>query len=68
MAKIPLVDLHAQYASIKPEVDAAIRAVVESAAFVGGPAVRDFESAFAAFCECTQVVSCGNGPDAIYVV
>lgn len=68
MRKLPLVDLHAQYASIKAEVDAAMRAVVESAAFVGGPAVREFETAFAAFCECTQVVSCANGTDAIYVV
>ena len=41
MPKLPLVDLHAQYASIKPEVDAAMQAVVDSAAFVGGPAVRE---------------------------
>jgi dTDP-4-amino-4,6-dideoxygalactose transaminase len=68
MRKLPLVDLHAQYRSIKAEVDAAIRAVVDSAAFVGGPAVREFETAFAAFCECGHVVSCANGTDAIYVV
>jgi len=68
MRKLPLVDLHAQYASIKAEVDAAMRAVVETAAFVGGPAVREFETAFAAYCECKRVVSCGNGTDAIYVV
>jgi dTDP-4-amino-4,6-dideoxygalactose transaminase len=68
MRKLPLVDLHAQYASIKEEVDAAMRAVVETCAFVGGPAVRDFETAFAAFCECPHVVSCANGTDAIYVV
>jgi dTDP-4-amino-4,6-dideoxygalactose transaminase len=68
MRKLPLVDLQAQYASIKTEVDAAMMSVVESAAFVGGPAVREFEAAFAAFCECTQVVSCANGTDAIHVV
>lgn len=67
MPKLPLVDLHAQYASIKADVDAAIRSVVESAAFVGGPAVREFETAFATFCECTSVVSCANGTDAIFV-
>lgn len=67
MRKLPLVDLHAQYASIKSEVDAAIASVVESAAFVGGPAVRELESAFATFCEVPHVVSCGNGTDAIYV-
>ena len=42
MSKIPLVDLKAQYASIKPEVDAAMRTVIETTAFVSGPAVRDF--------------------------
>jgi dTDP-4-amino-4,6-dideoxygalactose transaminase len=67
MKKLPLVDLQAQYASIKGEVDAAIRAVVDSAYFVGGPAVKEFEAAFAAFCECSHVVSCGNGTDAIFV-
>jgi dTDP-4-amino-4,6-dideoxygalactose transaminase len=67
MRKLPLVDLHAQYASIKADVDAAMRTVVDSAAFVGGPAVREFEHAFASFCECAQVVSCANGTDAIYV-
>lgn len=68
MAKIPLVDLQAQYASIKTDVDAAIRSVVESCAFVGGPAVKQFESAFATFLGANQVVSCANGTDAIYVV
>ena len=68
MNKLPLVDLQAQYRSIKPDIDAALRAVVESAAFVGGPAVADFEAAFAAYCECPHVVSCGNGTDAIHIV
>jgi dTDP-4-amino-4,6-dideoxygalactose transaminase len=68
MTKIPLVDLRAQYDSIKPEIDAAIRGVIDTTAFVGGPAVRDFESAFAAFCEVPHAVSCANGTDAIHVV
>lgn len=68
MAKLPLVDLHAQYASIKEDVDAAMRAVVESAAFVGGPAVRELEAAFAAYCGCDQVATCANGTDAIQII
>ncbi len=68
MRKLPLVDLHAQYASIKSDIGRAIATVLDSAAFVGGSAVREFESKFAAFCECSQVVSCGNGTDAIYIV
>ncbi len=68
MTSIPLVDLRAQYASIKPEIDAAIAAVVDSAAFVMGPAVCEFETAFARFLECPHAVSCANGTDAIQVV
>src|SRR5687767_3249389 len=68
MAKLPLVDLQAQYASIKAEVDPAIQSVIDSCAFVGGPAVREFEAAFAKFCECDLVASCANGTDAIEVV
>jgi dTDP-4-amino-4,6-dideoxygalactose transaminase len=68
MRKLPLVDLQAQYASIKSEIDAAIASVVASTAFVGGPAVRSFETAFAAYCEAARVVSCGNGTDAIALV
>jgi dTDP-3-amino-3,4,6-trideoxy-alpha-D-glucose transaminase len=45
-----------------------MREVVQSAAFVGGPAVKEFETAFRAFCESKQVVTCGNGTDAIYIV
>jgi dTDP-4-amino-4,6-dideoxygalactose transaminase len=67
MTKIPLVDLKGQYASIKTEVDAAIRGVIETTSFVGGPLVRSFEVAFATFCQTKHVVSCANGTDAIYI-
>jgi dTDP-4-amino-4,6-dideoxygalactose transaminase len=68
MTHIPLVDLRGQYATIQPAIDAAMRGVVEAAAFVGGPAVQEFEAAFATFCEVPHVVSCGNGTDAIHIV
>ncbi|UCE86760.1 MAG: DegT/DnrJ/EryC1/StrS family aminotransferase [Deltaproteobacteria bacterium] len=63
--QIPLVDLKAQYASIKDEIDAAIRAAVERAAFIGGPFVQRFEDAFARYCERPHAVGCGNGTDAL---
>jgi dTDP-4-amino-4,6-dideoxygalactose transaminase len=68
MTHIPLVDLRGQYATIQPDIDAAMRSVVDAAAFVGGPAVHDFETAFAAFCDVPHVASCGNGTDAIHIV
>ena len=46
---IPLIDLKAQYRNLKPEIDAAIREIIENTAFIGGPAVAEFEREFAAF-------------------
>lgn len=68
MAKIPLVDLKAQYESIKTDVDAAIQQVIATTAFVGGPAVKDFETKFTSFCDGARAVSCGNGTDALHIV
>jgi dTDP-4-amino-4,6-dideoxygalactose transaminase len=64
---IPLVDLKAQYATIKPEVDAAIQAVVDSAAFINGPQVRAFEEAFAAFCGARHAVGVQSGTAALHL-
>jgi dTDP-4-amino-4,6-dideoxygalactose transaminase len=66
--RVPLVDLHAQYASIKDEIDAAIGRTIDSAAFILGPEVEAFESEFAAFCEAGHCVACGNGTDALELV
>ncbi len=67
MAKIPLVDLKAQYASIKPEIDAAIQRVVENTAFIGGKEVSDFEAAFAAFQQTKRAVGVASGTGAIFL-
>lgn len=63
--KIPYLDLRAQYLSIKPEIDAAIAEVLDSSAFVLGPAVSRFESAFATYCHSTQCVGVNNGTNAL---
>ena len=47
---IPFVDLKAQYASIKDEVNAAIQGVLDSCQFTLGPEVAKFEEEFAAYC------------------
>jgi dTDP-4-amino-4,6-dideoxygalactose transaminase len=64
---IPFVDLKAQYQSIKPEVDAAIAAVLEETAFVGGPHVKAFEEAFAKYCGVGHCVGLANGTDALFI-
>jgi dTDP-4-amino-4,6-dideoxygalactose transaminase len=64
---VPFVDLKAQYASIKEEVDAAIAAVIRDTAFVGGPFVKAFERAFAAYCGIGHCVGQANGTEALFV-
>jgi dTDP-4-amino-4,6-dideoxygalactose transaminase len=66
-AQIPFVDLKAQYQSIKPEIDAAIAAVISETAFVGGPHVKSFEEAFAVYCGVGHCVGVANGTDALFV-
>jgi dTDP-4-amino-4,6-dideoxygalactose transaminase len=64
---IPFVDLKAQYESIKPEIDAAISAVIADTAFIGGPFVRAFEDAFAQYCQVGHCVGVANGTDALSI-
>jgi len=65
--KIPFVDLHAQYASIKADIDAAMQRVVDRTAFIGGEDLKKFEAEFAVFCTAKVCVGCGNGTDALYL-
>ena len=65
--KIPFVDLHAQYLSIKPEIDAAIAEVIAKSAFIRGPHVEAFEQAGRKLLGVKHCVSCANGTDALYI-
>src|SRR5467141_356014 len=65
--KIPFVDLHAQYLTIKQEIDAAIAEVIAQSAFIRGPHVDAFEEAWARALGVKRCVSCANGTDAIYI-
>ena len=64
---IPFVDLRAQYASLKPEIDSAIARVLESGQFALGPAVASFERDFAAYCGTTEAVAVNTGTSALHV-
>jgi len=65
---ISLVDLKAQYRTIKMEVDAAIQDVLDRTAFVNGPEGRAFESEFAAYAGAAHCVGCNSGTDALFLV
>ena len=62
---IELVDLHAQYLSIKDEIDSAIESVISSSAFVGSKTVERFERAFAEYTGARYCVAVANGTDAL---
>lgn len=63
--KIQMVDLKSQYMRIKPEVDAAIQEVIDSAAFINGPAVREFAQNLSNYMGGCHVITCANGTDAL---
>jgi dTDP-4-amino-4,6-dideoxygalactose transaminase len=62
---VPLVDLNAQYASIRPEIDAAIQSVIARSAFIMGSDVRDFEARFAEYCTASFAVGVASGTAAL---
>jgi dTDP-4-amino-4,6-dideoxygalactose transaminase len=62
---IPLVDLKAQYATIKPEVDAAIQRVLDHTGFILGAEVAAFEDAFARSLDVGGVVGVASGTAAL---
>ena len=64
---VPLLDLKAQYASIKADVDAAIAEVLESQHFILGPKVEECEKAIARYCGAAHAVGVSSGSDALLV-
>ena len=62
---IPLIDLTAQYHSIKDEIDAAVHTTLESGHFILGPAVSKFEESVAAYLGVEHAVGLASGTDAL---
>lgn len=65
---VPFLDLKAQYATIKKEIDPAIQQVIDTCAFALGPAVERFEKAFAEYCGAQHAIGVGNGTSAIELI
>lgn len=64
---IKLVDLNAQYRSIRKEIDAAIASVISDSAFIGGKYAAAFEEQFASYVGAPHCIGCGNGTDALEI-
>jgi len=64
---IPLVDLTAQYESIKEDIDAAVHRVLRQGQFILGPDVQAFEEEIAAYCGTRFAVGVASGTDALHL-
>jgi dTDP-4-amino-4,6-dideoxygalactose transaminase len=62
---VPLLDLKAQYADIRTDIDNAIRSVMESTRFIGGPEVVALEEEIARYSQCAHGIGCASGTDAL---
>ncbi|WP_418638198.1 DegT/DnrJ/EryC1/StrS family aminotransferase [Winogradskyella sp.] len=67
MKKIQMVDLQSQYAKIKDVVDPSIAEVMESAAFINGPKVHQFQKNLEDYLGVRNVIPCANGTDALQI-
>jgi UDP-2-acetamido-2-deoxy-ribo-hexuluronate aminotransferase len=65
--KIQMVDLKGQYEKIKQEVDAGIQEVINTTAFINGPAVKEFQSDLEKYLHVKHVIPCANGTDALQI-
>lgn len=64
---IPLLDLVAQYHTIKSEIDAAIQSVLESGKFILGPNEKAFEEEVAAYLGVKHAIGVASGTDALVI-
>lgn len=62
---IPLVDLKAQYESVRDEIDRAIQGVIDSGEFILGSEVEAFEQEIAAYCSTKYAIGVNSGTDAL---
>ena len=62
---VPFLDLKSQHRSLREDLWRVWGEVLDSAGFIGGSPVEQFEKAFAAFCETKHAVGVGNGTDAL---
>lgn len=65
--KIPLIDLKAQYESMKDEIQTAIGRVLDSSTFILGKEVEAFEESFARYCDTRYAAGLNSGTSALYL-
>ncbi|MFQ5724261.1 MAG: DegT/DnrJ/EryC1/StrS family aminotransferase, partial [Terriglobia bacterium] len=63
--RVPQIDLKAQYAALKTEIQAAIERVCESQRFILGPEGEALEREVAEVCHARHAIGCASGSDAL---
>jgi dTDP-4-amino-4,6-dideoxygalactose transaminase len=67
MRPLFMVDLKSQYESLKPQIDSAIKNVIDNTHFIKGPEVKQFQDELANYLGAKHVIACGNGTDALQI-
>src|SRR5690606_37081879 len=67
MRPIQMVDLKTQYEKIQPQIDAAIKEVLDSSAFINGKQVGEFAQNLSGYLGVKHVIPCANGTDALQI-
>ena len=65
--KVPFLDLKASYIELQPQINAAIKRVLESGWYILGEEVDAFECEYANYCEAKYCVGLANGLDALHL-
>jgi len=68
MKQIQFIDLKAQQNRIRPQLDEAIKRVLDHGQYIMGPEVKELEEKLAAFCGAKHAITCANGTDALQLV
>ncbi len=64
---VALLDLKRQYATLRDEIEAEVKAVCESQHFIMGPKVAAFEDEIARYCDCKHAIGVSSGSDALLI-
>ena len=65
--KLQMVDVVGPVQNIKPEIDAAVHAVLDSGMFIQGKEVGELECAIAGYLGVKYAVACASGTDALQI-
>lgn len=65
--KLQMVDLRGQHEKIKDEIEAAIKEVIDSTAFINGARVNEFVRHLEGYTGVKHVIPCANGTDALQI-